>query len=235
MICIHLSYAWERYRFVKRLTNALTRVKNRGAFLCGLSRKTMLQQPTNDTKKEREGNIMSKYEGTQTEKNLQAAFAGESQARNKYTYFASVAKKEGYEQIAALFLRTADNEKEHAKMWFKEMNGIGDTAQNLKNAAEGENYEWTDMYDGFAKTAEEEGFPELAHKFRLVAAIEKHHEERYRALLHNVEMAEVFAKSEVKVWECRNCGHIVVGTKAPEVCPTCNHPQSYFEVHAENY
>lgn len=225
----------ERYRFVKRLTNALTRVKNRGAFLCGLSRKTMLQQPTNDTKKEREGNIMSKYEGTQTEKNLQAAFAGESQARNKYTYFASVAKKEGYEQIAALFLRTADNEKEHAKMWFKEMNGIGDTAQNLKNAAEGENYEWTDMYDGFAKTAEEEGFPELAQKFRLVAAIEKHHEERYRALLHNVEMAEVFAKSEVKVWECRNCGHIVVGTQAPEVCPTCNHPQSYFEIHCENY
>lgn len=235
MICIHLSYAWERYRFVKRLTNALTRVKNRGAFLCGLSRKTMLQQPTNDTKKEGEGNIMSKYEGTQTEKNLQAAFAGESQARNKYTYFASVAKKEGYEQIAALFLRTADNEKEHAKMWFKEMNGIGDTAQNLKNAAEGENYEWTDMYDGFAKTAEEEGFPELAQKFRLVAAIEKHHEERYRALLHNVEMAEVFAKSEVKVWECRNCGHIVVGTQAPEVCPTCNHPQSYFEIHCENY
>lgn len=235
MICIHLSNARERYRFVKRLTNALTRVKNRGAFLCGLSRKTMLQQPTNDTKKEREGNIMSKYEGTQTEKNLQAAFAGESQARNKYTYFASVAKKEGYEQIAALFLRTADNEKEHAKMWFKEMNGIGDTAQNLKNAAEGENYEWTDMYDGFAKTAEEEGFPELAHKFRLVAAIEKHHEERYRALLHNVEMAEVFAKSEVKVWECRNCGHIVVGTQAPEVCPTCNHPQSYFEIHCENY
>lgn len=235
MICIHLSYEWERYRFVKRLTSVLTRVKNRGAFLCGLSRKTMLQQPTNDTKKEREGNIMSKYEGTQTEKNLQAAFAGESQARNKYTYFASVAKKEGYEQIAALFLRTADNEKEHAKMWFKEMNGIGDTAQNLKNASEGENYEWTDMYDGFAKTAEEEGFPELAQKFRLVAAIEKHHEERYRALLHNVEMAEVFAKSEVKVWECRNCGHIVVGTQAPEVCPTCNHPQSYFEIHCENY
>ena len=186
-------------------------------------------------KKEREENIMNKYEGTQTEKNLQAAFAGESQARNKYTYFASVAKKEGYEQIAALFLRTADNEKEHAKMWFKEMNGIGDTAQNLKNAAEGENYEWTDMYDGFAKTAEEEGFPELAQKFRLVAAIEKHHEERYRALLHNVEMAEVFAKSEVKVWECRNCGHIVVGTEAPEICPTCNHPQSYFEIHCENY
>ncbi len=178
---------------------------------------------------------MSKYAGTQTEKNLEAAFAGESQARNKYTYFASVAKKEGYEQIAALFQKTADNEKEHAKMWFKEMNGIGDTAQNLLHAAEGENYEWTDMYDGFAKTAEEEGFPELAAKFRLVAAIEKHHEERYRALLHNVEMAEVFAKSEVKVWECRNCGHIIVGTSAPEICPTCAHTQSYFEIHCENY
>ena len=178
---------------------------------------------------------MSKYEGTQTEKNLQAAFAGESQARNKYTYFASVAKKEGYEQIAALFLKTADNEKEHAKMWFKELAGIGNTSENLAAAAEGENYEWTYMYDSFAKTADEEGFHELAEKFRLVAAIEKHHEERYRALLKNVEMAEVFAKSEVKVWECRNCGHIVVGTNAPEVCPTCNHPQSYFEVHAENY
>ena len=177
----------------------------------------------------------NKYSGTKTEKNLEAAFAGESQARNKYTYFASVAKKEGYEQIAALFLKTADNEKEHAKLWFKELNGIGNTAENLLHAAEGENYEWTDMYDGFAKTAEEEGFTELAAKFRLVAAIEKHHEERYRALLHNVEMAEVFAKSEVKVWECRNCGHIVVGTKAPEVCPTCAHPQSYFEIHAENY
>lgn len=173
------------------------------------------------------------YAGTQTEKNLEAAFAGESQARNKYTYFSSVAKKEGYEQIAALFLKTAENEKEHAKMWFKELNGIGDTAANLRAAAEGENYEWTDMYEGFAKTAEEEGFPELAQKFRLVAAIEKHHEERYRALLHNVEMAEVFAKSEVKVWECRNCGHIVVGTEAPEVCPTCAHPQSYFEVNCE--
>ena len=177
----------------------------------------------------------NKYAGTQTEKNLQEAFAGESQARNKYTYFASVAKKEGYEQIAALFLKTADNEKEHAKLWFKELNGIGDTAENLLSAAEGENYEWTDMYDGFAKTADEEGFHELAQRFRLVAAIEKHHEERYRALLHNVEMAEVFAKSEVKVWECRNCGHIVIGEKAPEVCPTCNHPQSYFEIHAENY
>ena len=177
----------------------------------------------------------TKYAGTQTEKNLMAAFAGESEARNKYTYFASKAKKEGYEQIAALFLKTADNEKEHAKLWFKELNGIGDTAENLLSAAEGENYEWTDMYDGFAKTADEEGFHELAQRFRLVAAIEKHHEERYRALLHNVEMAEVFAKSEVKVWECRNCGHIVIGTKAPQVCPVCNHPQSYFEVHAENY
>ena len=176
-----------------------------------------------------------KYAGTRTEKNLEAAFAGESQARNKYTYFASVAKKEGYEQIAALFLKTADNEKEHAKMWFKELNGIGDTAQNLEAAADGENYEWTDMYEGFAKTAEEEGFSELAAKFRMVGAIEKHHEERYRALLKNVETAAVFAKSEVKVWECRNCGHIVVGTKAPEVCPVCNHPGSYFEVNAENY
>lgn len=175
------------------------------------------------------------YEGTRTEKNLEAAFAGESQARNKYTYFASVAKKEGYEQISSLFLKTAENEKEHAKMWFKELNGIGDTAENLCAAAAGENYEWTDMYDGFAKTAEEEGFHDLAVKFRLVAAIEKSHEERYRALLKNVKTAEVFAKSEVKVWECRNCGHIVVGKKAPEVCPTCAHPQSYFEVHAENY
>ena len=177
----------------------------------------------------------NKYAGTQTEKNLEAAFAGESQARNKYTYFASVAKKAGFEQIAALFLQTAENEKEHAKLWFKELNGLGDTAQNLGAAAEGENYEWTDMYDGFAKTAEAEGFPELAEKFRLVAAIEKEHEARYRALLTNVETAAVFAKSEVKVWECRNCGHLVVGTNAPEVCPTCAHPQSYFEVHAENY
>ncbi len=177
----------------------------------------------------------NKYAGTQTEKNLRAAFSGESEARNKYTYFASKAKKEGFEQIAALFLKTADNEKEHAKLWFKELNGIGDTAENLANAAAGENYEWTDMYAGFAKTAEEEGFPELAHKFRLVAAIEKHHEERYRALLKNVETAAVFEKSEVKVWECRNCGHIVVGTKAPEICPTCAHPQAYFELHAENY
>ncbi len=177
----------------------------------------------------------NRYAGTKTEKNLEAAFAGESQARNKYTYFASVAKKEGYEQISSLFLKTAENEKEHAKMWFKELNGIGDTAENLCAAAAGENYEWTDMYDGFAKTAEEEGFHDLAAKFRLVAAIEKSHEERYRALLKNVKTAEVFAKSEVKVWECRNCGHIVVGKKAPEVCPTCAHSQSYFEVRAENY
>ena len=175
------------------------------------------------------------YAGTQTEKNLQAAFAGESQARNKYTYFASKAKKEGFEQIAALFLKTADNEKEHAKMWFKELEGIGSTAENLADAANGENYEWTDMYAGFADTAEAEGFPELAAKFRAVAAIEKHHEERYRALLQNVETAQVFEKSEVKVWECRICGHIVVGTAAPELCPVCNHPQSYFEVAAENY
>ena len=179
--------------------------------------------------------MANKYEGTQTYKNLEAAFAGESMARNKYTYFASKAKKEGFEQIAALFLKTAENEKEHAKLWFKELDGIGDTAQNLLHAAEGENYEWTDMYDGFAKTADEEGFPELAAKFRLVAAIEKSHEERYRKLLENVETAKVFEKSEVKVWECRNCGHLMVGTKAPELCPTCAHPQSYFEVHEENY
>ena len=179
--------------------------------------------------------MANKYAGTQTEKNLMAAFSGESEARNKYTYFASKAKKEGYEQIAALFLKTAENEKEHAKLWFKELNGIGNTAENLAAAAAGENYEWTDMYDGFAKTAEEEGFPELAKKFRLVAEIERHHEERYRALLKNVETAQVFAKSEVKVWECRNCGHIMVGTNAPEICPTCDHPKSFFEVHAENY
>ena len=173
--------------------------------------------------------------GTKTEKNLQAAFAGESQARNKYTYFASVAKKEGYEQIAALFLKTAENEKEHAKMWFKELGGLGDTAANLLAAAEGENYEWTDMYDTFAKEAEEEGFTALAFKFRAVAAIEKAHEERYRALLNNVETKAVFEKSSVTVWECRNCGHIVVGLKAPKVCPVCAHPESYFEVRKENY
>ena len=177
----------------------------------------------------------NKYKGTKTELNLQAAFAGESQARNKYTYFASKAKKEGFEQIAALFLKTADNEKEHAKMWFKELNGIGNTAENLSAAADGENYEWTDMYEEFAKTAEEEGFSELAAKFRAVGAIEKHHEERYRALLKNVVTSQVFEKSTVKVWECRNCGHIVVGTKAPDVCPVCNHPQSYFEISEENY
>jgi rubrerythrin len=176
-----------------------------------------------------------KYDGTKTKENLKKAFMGESEARNKYTYFASVAKKEGYEQIASIFLETADNEKEHAKMWFKELEGIGNTEDNLANAANGENYEWTDMYEGFAKDAEEEGFTELAKKFRLVAQIEKRHEERYRALLKNIEMAQVFEKSEVKVWECRNCGHIVVGTKAPEVCPVCNHPQAYFELHKENY
>ncbi|MBR4826336.1 MAG: rubrerythrin family protein [Bacteroidales bacterium] len=179
--------------------------------------------------------MANKYAGTQTEKNLEAAFAGESQARNKYTYFASVAKKEGFEQMAAIFLQTADNEKEHAKLWFKELEGIGSTAENLAAAAAGENYEWTDMYEGFAKTAEAEGFKALAAKFRMVAAIEKRHEERYRALLKNLEAQEVFAKSEVKVWECRNCGHIVVGTAAPQICPVCAHPQAFFEITAENY
>ena len=173
--------------------------------------------------------------GSKTEKNLMAAFAGESQARNKYTYFASVAKKEGYEQIAAIFQNTADNEKEHAKMWFKELKGISSTVENLKAAAEGENYEWTDMYATFAKEAEEEGFTELAKKFALVAAIEKTHEERYLALLNNVEMQKVFEKSDEIMWECRNCGHLVVGKKAPQVCPVCAHPQSYFEVRKENY
>ena len=180
--------------------------------------------------------MAKELKGTKTEQNLLEAFAGESMARNKYTYFASKARKDGYVQIAKIFEETAANEKEHAKIWFKLLNGgIDDTAANLKAAAEGENYEWTDMYDSFAKTAEEEGFPELAQKFRLVGEIERHHEERYRALLRNVETAKVFEKSEVKIWECRNCGHIVVGTKAPDVCPTCNHPQSYFEIHAENY
>ena len=173
--------------------------------------------------------------GTKTEKNLMAAFAGESQARNKYTYFASVAKKEGYEQIAAIFLKTAENEKEHAKLWFKYLDGIGNTAQNLKAAAEGENYEWTDMYDTFAKEAEEEGFKELAEKFRAVGRIEKTHEERYRTLLNNVEMNAVFEKAGERMWECRNCGHIAVGKAAPEICPVCNHPRSYFEVREENY
>ena len=173
--------------------------------------------------------------GSKTEANLLAAFAGESQARNKYTYFASKAKKEGYEQIAALFQKTADNEKEHAKMWFKELGLLGDTAENLKSAAEGENYEWTDMYATFAEEAEAEGFTEIAAKFRMVAAIEKAHEERYLALLKNVETKKVFEKCDAIMWECRNCGHLVVGTKAPELCPVCAHPQSYFEVRAENY
>lgn len=177
----------------------------------------------------------NKYKGTQTEKNLLEAFAGESQARNKYTYFASKAKKDGFEQIAEIFLKTADNEKEHAKLWFKELNGIGNTAENLAAAADGENFEWTDMYESFAKTAEEEGFSELAAKFRMVGEIEKKHEERYRTLLKSVIENTVFSKSEVKIWECRNCGHIVVGEKAPEVCPVCSHPQSYFEVRSENY
>ena len=178
---------------------------------------------------------MNKYKGTKTEQNLKDAFAGESQARNKYTYFASVAKKEGYEQIAEIFLKTAENEKEHAKMWFKELGELGTTTENLEAAANGENYEWTDMYDNFAKVADEEGFHELAAKFRGVAAIEKRHEERYRALLRNVETKQVFERSEVKVWECRNCGHIVVGTKAPEICPVCAHPKSYFELSVNNY
>ena len=177
----------------------------------------------------------NKYKGTRTEENLKAAFAGESQARNKYIYFASVAKKEGYEQIAEIFLKTAENEKEHAKMWFKELGELGNTIQNLSAAADGENYEWTDMYDNFAKVADEEGFHELAEKFRGVAKIENEHENRYRKLLQNVETNEVFEKSEVKVWECRNCGHIVVGTKAPELCPVCAHPKAYFEVRKENY
>ena len=195
------------------------------------------KQPKNVFEKIEEEKIMKKsiYAGTKTEKNLWEAFAGESQARNKYTFFASVAKKQGFEQIAALFLKTADNEKEHAKLWFKALGELSNTAENLVHAAEGENYEWTDMYDRMAKEAEEEGFLELAAQFRGVAAIEKEHEERYRALLHNVEAQEVFKKSEVKVWECRNCGHIVVGTNAPELCPVCKHPQAYFEIKAENY
>ncbi|MGM9971988.1 MAG: rubrerythrin [Anaeroplasmataceae bacterium] len=179
--------------------------------------------------------MANKYSGTKTEQNLLEAFAGESMARNKYTYFASVAKKAGYEQIAELFLKTAENEKEHAKLWFKALGGVGTTEENLAAAAAGENAEWTDMYDRMAREAEEEGFTELAKQFRGVAAIEKMHEERYRALLNNVETMKVFEKSGVTIWECRNCGHIVVGTKAPEVCPVCNHPQSYFEVRAENY
>ncbi len=173
--------------------------------------------------------------GTKTEQNLMTAFAGESQARNKYTYFASVAKKEGYEQIAEIFLKTAENEKEHAKLWFKALGELGDTAANLAAAAAGENYEWTDMYVKFAKEAEEEGFKQLAYQFRAVAAIEKAHEERYRALLDNVQMQKVFEKGEMTMWECRNCGHLVMGLKAPAVCPVCAHPQSFFEVRKENY
>ena len=191
--------------------------------------------PASEFEKVEETSTKNIYAGTKTEKNLWTAFAGESQARNKYTYFASVAKKQGFEQIAALFLKTAENEKEHAKLWFKALGGIGDTAENLRAAAEGENHEWTDMYVQMAKDADEEGFHELAEQFRGVAAIEKAHEERYRALLNNVETQQVFEKSEVKVWECRNCGHIVVGTAAPEVCPVCKHPKSYFELNAENY
>ena len=187
------------------------------------------------TVKENNTMAQNKYAGTKTEQNLRTAFSGESEARNKYTYFASVAKKQGFEQIAALFLKTAENEKEHAKLWFKELGALGTTAENLLNAAQSENYEWTEMYDQMAKDADEEGFHELAEQFRRVAAIEKTHEERYKALLHNVENNEVFAKSDVKIWECRNCGHIVVGTKAPEICPTCKHPQAYFEIHEENY
>ena len=179
--------------------------------------------------------MANKYAGTKTEKNLWEAFIGESQARNKYTYFASAAKKAGYEQIAALFQKTADNEKEHAKLWFKALGQLGTTEENLLHAAEGENFEWTDMYDRMAKEAEEEGFAELAAQFRGVAAIEKAHEERYRALLNNIETNKVFEKAGVVMWECRNCGHLVMGAKAPEVCPVCNHPQAHFEVHAENY
>ncbi len=188
-----------------------------------------------EEKTEIKGEKTMNYKGTKTEQNLLTAFAGESQARNKYTYFASVARKEGYQQIAAIFEATANNEKEHAKLWFKALGELGDTAKNLAAAAEGENYEWTDMYDGFAKDADEEGFHELAEQFRAVAAIEKTHEERYRKLLSNVELKAVFEKAEETMWECRNCGHLVMGKKSPEVCPVCNHPQSYFEVRAENY
>lgn len=180
-------------------------------------------------------NILNRYAGSRTEQNLRTAFSGESEARNMYTYFASVAKKEGYEQIAAIFQKTADNEKEHAELWFKELDGIGDTAENLITAAENEHIEWTDMYADFAKTAEAEGFPELAEKFRGAAAIEKHHEERFRALLNNVETGRVFEKSGVRIWECRNCGHIHIGTTVPDECPVCGHPKAYFELLTENY
>jgi rubrerythrin len=195
----------------------------------------LCKQPAEKFEKVEEAKSDNPYAGTKTEKNLWEAFAGESQARNKYTYFASVAKKAGYEQIAALFLQTAENEKEHAKLWFKALGELGDTETNLLHAAEGENFEWTDMYDRMAKEAEEEGFTELAEQFRGVAAIEKMHEERYRALLKNVETMEVFKKSGVTMWECRNCGHVVIGTEAPDVCPVCKHPQAYFEVRKENY
>ena len=204
-------------------------------FPAAAARELLERIPCNEDRPQPEEAKQNPYAGTQTEKNLEAAFAGESMARNKYTYFASKAKKEGFEQIAALFLQTADNEREHAKLWFRELNGIGDTAENLGAAADGENYEWTDMYEGFARTAEAEGFKDLALRFRMVAAIEKRHEERYRALLHNVQAQEVFEKSEVRIWECRNCGHIVVGTKAPEICPVCEHPRSFFEVHEDNF
>ena len=240
-LMLHTCYEDKSMIFNKRGGNTMSKFKCK---VCGYiyegeeapEQCPLCKQPKEVFEKlEEEKESANKYAGTQTEKNLETAFAGESQARNKYTYFASVAKDEGYEQIAALFLKTAENEKEHAKMWFKELNGIGDTPTNLLHAAEGENYEWTDMYDGFAKTAEEEGFPELAAKFRLVGAIEKHHEERYRALLQNVEAGEVFDKSDVKVWECRNCGNIVIGTSAPEVCQVCSYSQSYFEINVENY
>ncbi len=173
--------------------------------------------------------------GSKTEKNLMEAFSGESQARNKYTYYASVAKKEGYEQIAGIFLETAENEKEHAKLHYKYLNGIGDTLANLNDAAAGENYEWVDMYAKFAKEAEEEGFKEIAATFKMIGEVEKHHEERYRALIKNLEEGKVFKKDGVVVWKCRNCGHIHVGTEAPEICPTCKHPKAYFELQAENY
>jgi rubrerythrin len=199
-------------------------------FICPICK-----HPASDFKKIAPVTEKKSLAGTKTEKNLWEAFAGESQARNKYTYYASVAKKNGYEQIAALFLKTADNEKEHAKLWFKALGELGDTPTNLLHAAEGENFEWTDMYARMAREADEEGFTELAEQFRGVAAIEKHHEERYRKLLKNIEMQEVFKKAGVQIWECRNCGHIVVGTAAPDICPVCFHPQSYFEINAENY
>ncbi len=204
-------------------------------FICPLCKHGAIDFERIEEKTETNGGNVMELKGSKTEKNLEAAFAGESQARNKYTYFASVAKKEGFEQISAIFLQTAENEKEHAKMWFKELGGLGKTAQNLLHAAEGENYEWTDMYAQFAKDAEEEGFTALAAKFRAVAEIERSHEKRYLALLNNVEMQQVFEKADEVMWECRNCGHLMIGRKAPEVCPVCAHPQSYFEVRKENY